>query len=419
MYSKLKSTIKNEGKSLGIVIFWLILALFLDAVHYRLITCEWILKLWRWLSDLTGITYQSALDVLSGNAGTVMTLVSMFLTIGISIAERQTEHLYGIPWSELEPFQENGYKYARKISHVAPLLIVIILNLSLCMTGYLLYVYCYAFYFMYYRTHEQSYDRERNQYLIVKKIYTEYEEGRGAGLLAVRALFERMGNEAEKANNWNEMRMIYNKMMRECYKYNAESVHDIAGSFFSIIFFKGSHEFETRKFVRDFMTDFDKHRHDEIMDKDWVEIFSIFEVIIMNMEEDKLIGMLESADDFSSRKKELNREWKEDYEGHRAECLQQLNSVTISLQRVLICVLLECRFQCISQGPRTVPLAEAVRKCWCAVTVPEYFNQLEEYAVFMNHYSGINFIEIIETLERDYCKKTRESIIANTAAVIL
>ena len=200
---------ENGWVALLLPVIILAFGMFLDAVYYGYVKCGWITDLFHFLAGITGVTYDRALGILEGTVGVVMTMVNLFLATSISLAQRREEHIYGISRSELEEFYPKRYRGTRNISlvtpFIAPVLIIIFLNFSLCIAGYFLYLYCYYIYFMHYRMHEQSYNKERNQAAVVQKILYEYQRGTENGRLAVQVIFEKMRNGVVKENNWNEM----------------------------------------------------------------------------------------------------------------------------------------------------------------------------------------------------------------------
>ncbi len=400
----------NKLKALFWVGLMLSPGIFLDAVYYGYVNCEWIMQLFHSLSDITGVTYQGALGILGSTVGVVMTMVNLFLATGISLAQRKGEHVYGISRSELEEFYTKRYRGTRNVSliipFIAPVLIIVFLNCSMCITGYLLYLYCYFSYFTYYRMHEQSYNKERNQSAVVEKILAEYQRGTESGRLAVQVIFEKMRNGVVKENNWNEMGIIYRKFMGKFPQDDLYGAYNLSSEFFHILFFHGPqiHEIGAQKFVREFIRDFDGKSHSNISDIEWVKLFAILEIAVMDMDEVNLISFLN---------------WIQNYKIRKEESMQQggseMDSHTIQMQRVMVCVFLECRFQNVSPRAITLPMAKIAKESWYAINTSDCLEQLKAYSDFAFHHPMINLKEIIRNMRKDYKEGTRVSIIANIA----
>lgn len=387
--------------------------MFLDAVYYGYVKCGWITDLFHLLAGITGVTYDRALGILEGTVGVVMTMVNLFLATSISLAQRKEEHIYGISRSELEEFYPKRYRGTRNISlvtpFIAPVLIIIFLNLSLCIAGYFLYLYCYCIYFMYYRMHEQSYNKERNQAAVVQKILYEYQRGTENGRLAVQVIFEKMRNGVVKENNWNEMGIIYRKVMEKLPQSDLNGAYSLSSEFFYILFFHGPevNEVGAQKFIREFIGDFDGKSHGDLSDIEWAKLFAILEIAVMDMDEANLVNLLTWLQNYKKRKKELMQQGG-----------QEMDSYTIQMQRAMVCVLLECRFQNASQGTITLPMAKVAKESWYVINTSDCLEQLMAYSDFVFHHPMISLREIIESLAKDYKDGTGTSIIANTAAIM-
>lgn len=408
---------RNYIRKSIVVLLMLLPGIFLDLVYHGYIECTVIRKAFHFLSGITGVTYQGALDILNGTVGVVMTMVSLFLATSINLAQRRGDHIYGIPRSELEDVQPRHYSGTRRLSYIAPLLVILFLNLSWCITGYLLYLYCYSFYFMYYHMHEQSYNENRNQSAVVKKIIREYDNNIDDRLLAVQIIFEKMRNSVSVENNWSEMGTIYKKVMGSVPRDDVNQMYGLSGEFFYILFFHEScmHELEAQKFIRDFIGDFDRKKHVKVLDAEWAKLFAILEIAIMDMSEAGLIKLLIWLQNFTYRKKVL-QQWNEK---NRSQCrenvAQEIDSQTIQIQRTLICILLECRFQYSSRGVNTLLTAQVAKEHWQAINTAEYFDSFKSYKDITFHHPMIYLSDIIESLKGDYENGTSVSMLVNAA----
>ncbi len=418
---KILSTAGNTIKKIVVVSAMLSPGILLDIMyHMEYFDIEYIKTLMQNISSITGVKYCEALKILGGTVGVVLTMVNLFLATSINLAQRREDNIYGIPRSELEEIQTNHYTYMRRVTYIAPLLIIIFLNLSMCISGYLLYVYCYAFYFIYFRMHEQSYNVDCKRSIVVKRIIKKYENSTDGNLIDMQVTFEKMGLCARAENNWNDMAIIYRRLMEELEQGDLQSIYSLSSEFFYYLFFYGDTAYgvEARRFIRDLVCDFDKKSHPTVQDKEWVMLYSIMDVAVMYMIEADLISLLEGLLNFVNRKHALS--WQcSTTSKENEETLRTIDSHTIQLQRTLICVLLECRFKyCPSEGGVSLILASVAKKIWCAINTPKHFEELKLYDNLKKHYSEINFKEIIEDLEKDYKKGTMVSTMAKIAATI-
>ncbi len=406
---KIFSIVGISIKKIVVVLIMLLPGMLLDIMYHKeYFNIAYIKELVNIISNITGIKYYEALKILGGTVGVVLTMVNLFLATGINLAQRREDDIYGIPRSELEGLQTNRYTYTRRVTYVAPLLIIIFLNLSMCISGYLLYVYCYAFYLMHFRMHEQSYNIDYKRSIVVSSIIEQYKNSTDGNLVDLQVIIEKMGLHARTEKNWNDMVIIYRRMMEELGQVDLQSIYSISGEFFYYLFFHGDIKYgmEAQRFIRDLVSDFDKKNHPTVQDKEWVKFYSIIEMAVMYMNEADLISLLEWLENFVNRKKELSR-----------RCSKKLDPHTIQLQRTLICVLLECRFRYCS-CEEYVSLASVAKKTWLAINTTKYFIELKLYDQLRKHNAIVDIKNVIETLESDYKKRTRVSTLAKIATTI-
>lgn len=414
IYEQLYMIVKRELIAALTVLWMLIPGMLLDAVYYKIIKCTFVSNGFRLMSELTGITYQSALEKLDGMIGALMTMVSLFLATSINLAQRRDDNLYGIPRYEFDQ-EDIKYTNTRRVSYVAPLLIIIFLNLSMCITGYLLYLYCFAFYFLHYRMHEQSYNEERNKKLVVKKLVDPYlKTDLEEGLLSVQVFFERIGDNVDKSHHWSEPGILYKNIMNELPENDLKRRYALSNVFFDSVYFgRGRiHELEAIEFIREFVAAFDKKEHSSFSDSEWVELFAILEVAIMKMGEENLNIVLSWLDNFTWRNKILQEKSRKN-----SDCSRQVDSETKKRQRTMLCVLLECRLQCADTEKRSLLMAKMAAKCWYDINTASYFSQLAVYSDFSLHRPRINLQMIIDNLINDYNERTKRSAIAYIASI--
>ncbi|MCD8326837.1 MAG: hypothetical protein LUC90_09235 [Lachnospiraceae bacterium] len=138
--------------SILMAIFLLLPGLVLDFVHDQKITWNWATAVYECIRDCArwaGLHYDNAFQVLSNNLGVLITIVSLFLTMNINIAERSEKKVFGISRKELED-QGMGrwikfFRVMRVIGFLAPLLMIACIIERWCITGYLLLLFCYIF----------------------------------------------------------------------------------------------------------------------------------------------------------------------------------------------------------------------------------------------------------------------------------
>jgi hypothetical protein len=388
---------------IGIIII-AILAFCLDLMYHGVIACCPILRNgYHFLSTWTGVTYQSALDLLSGTVGVVMTMVSLILATGINLVQRGEVCIYGIPRSELKTSDNYMYQKMGRICYLAPLLIVFFLNFSMCISGYLLYIYCYVFLCLHHLKYRQSYNEKRNRDALVSKIIEEYQiENIEDGIWNIQIYFEKIKEYTVESGKWNQMTILYQEMLDKISNEDMNRRYILSSTFFYYVFFRGKKKNETGavSFIRDFIAEFDRKCAVVFTDPGWVELFAILEIAIMEMEEVCLLELLNLLKDFASREKKSS-----------------ITENIIQRQRTMVCVLLECRLQ----NPLvdiSISMANMLSSSWNELTTDDYINELEMYSGFRMRYSKRYFSLAIHNLILDYEKTIGISALGNIALIV-
>lgn len=414
------SLVEKEIKAVITVLIMLFPGFFLDAVYYRVIKCDAIYAFFHYVFLLTGVTYQTAFEKLNGMLGILMTIVSLFLATNINLEQRRTADLYGIPRSELFLARDRKYRYTRRVSYLAPLLIVVFLNLSMCITGYLLYFYCYTFYILFYQMHEQSYNEERDRKYVVDTLVKKYVDANLVdGALIVQLFCERVGSSLDRLHNWNSIQILYKDIVNCLPERELERRYIFTSSFFGSVYFGKDriHEAEATKFIREFLYEFDSQSHVSWMETKWIELFSILEIAIIEMEEDNLLRTLEWLRDFKWRNKRLqDKDECENTDKDSKKNPKQVQYDCICFQRTIIVIFLECRMYFIDRIC-SLEMANEVKRCWSEINTFQYYEEIKRNINFCLYHSGIDFNEVVENLKYDYEKGTKRSAVANIAAI--
>lgn len=135
------------------------------------------------------------------------------------------------------------YQGIGKISYIAPVLMIIFLNFSYCISGYLLYLYCYSFVIVHYFKHESSYSKNRNQKAIIAKFedcIPDMTELDSDIILKFQMLLENIAKSVKKDGNWQEIGDLYNKLIRDIEGENILKAYVISYNFYNIIYWRGS-----------------------------------------------------------------------------------------------------------------------------------------------------------------------------------
>lgn len=408
-----------QGEIIAIVILdvMFLFGVILDCGYWgyiKLPLLEIIVNFLRGLSAL-GITYKGALDILDSNVGVLMTMVSLFLTMGINIAERSEKKVYGILRKELPYSNGRGsYHYAHKINYVAPVLMLFFLNISFCVSGYLLFVYCYYFLVRYYLSHENSYSKENTCSAAAAKlanyIKTPSDDIRLDDLQQYKIQLESVGRSIEDNGDWQDAEELFSKLIENVSWEGVEKKFLVCLYFYRIVYWKRSKRNSTaclqvlkNKVMEADILSVEEKRFEEQL---WPGLWAMFKVVVMEAEEIELEDLFR---------------WMLNYVGRERAVVNRtgkgLSYEVIAEEIGMILVLMEQRIRCKSL--ESILLVEQLRVLWDngkraflddGTKFRLWIRYLADKQMEENDTALVN---IITDLEEDYSVHSRKCAISN------
>lgn len=359
--------------------------------------------------------YNKALKILESNVGVLMTMVSIFLTMNIDMAERSEKKIYGILRKELH-MSETGliYQVIKMMSYIAPVLMVIFLNLSYCISGYFLYLYCYSFLIVHHYIYESSYSVSRNQKAVIAKLkdcFPEMGELNADIILKFQMLLENIAKSVEEDGNWQEIGSLYNKLVQDIQNDDIIKAYAISYNFYNIVYWRGSNRSRTAtmQLLKSYIKEMDASETEtgtSSKNTEWSVLWGMLKVAIYKAEEGELIKFFCWFFNFSARSGEVLQQTQ-----------KQMSLVLFKKQVGMILVLMEYRLR--HRGLESQRLKEQIRMIW------EYGREVlldEEQklsAIIQLINEGVkeddaaDIEEIMKNLKSDYQNRNRDSVITN------
>lgn len=267
----------------------------------------------RQLLSSWGITYRSAFEILRSQAGILMTMVSLFLTINIHIVERAEKKVFGIPRKEL--FKEDDsklYVWTRKTSCVSPVLFVIALNTYYCFTGYMLFLWCNAFLIMHFYKHRNSYGEKSNRGAVINKLKgcLQGEDVTLDEVMEYRMTLENIGSSAVVDGNWLELEKMYYSLLESSRYYNAMNRYMLSYYYNTVIFWNyNKNRFFSIQMLKRYMQHIDLYaaKEDNIPDWEWPVLWGMLIAACQKAEEEELSILLGWFLDFAERSRAVRQ----------------------------------------------------------------------------------------------------------------
>lgn len=363
--------------------------------------------------------YNNAFIILNSNVGVLMTMVSIFLTMNINMAERSEKKVYGIPRKELYMSKKGlVYQGIGRISYIAPILMVVFLNLSYCISGYLLYLYCYSFLIVHYCIHESSYSKSRNQKAVIAKLegcFPDTGELNADVILQFQMLLENIAKSVEEDGNWQEIGDLYNKLIQVIPKDDVIKAYVISYNFYNIVYWRENNRRRTvsMQLLESYIKAMDASETEAgsaLIDVEWSVLWGMLRVAIYKSEESELVEFFCWLFNFPMRSEKVFQKTQ-----------KKQSPILLKEQVGMILVLMEYRLR--HRSLESQRLKEQIKVAWEYGREALWDEEYNFYAIIQLINEGVkeddaaDIEEIVKDLRNDYRNRKRNSIISNIILV--
>lgn len=364
-----------------------------------------------------GITYKSAFEILESNVGVLMTMVSLFLTMNINIAERSEKTIYGVTRKELfYSSEDRWYRWTKRIGYFTPMLMVVFLNLSYCISGYFLFLYNYLFLIIHYYRHVSSYSDDKTKSALIHRLIRLLPDDRvgdGDDILECRMFLENVGNSIEENGAWSDAESLFLRLWDDTAGLAQTKREALCCYFYQIVYWKRSrrNKIASMGILKVCIEQLDAaSAKGEADDKEWAVIEGMMSIAFLQCPDEELAAFLRW---FLNQPERGGRVFQKTQKVWPTETFQR--------QTGIVLVLLEQRLRL--RGAEDERLQELVRVLW-NIGENIFFgeglswkNRIEAFdddRIEKNKYSKE---DIIRDLKSDYIEKTQRTITANIAGM--
>lgn len=401
--------VKELSLTICLLLGMLLPGIFLDGIYYlrdKYYFAERIVSFFYYVLKPFGITYTTAFNIMGSNVGVLLAMISLFLTMNINIAQRSEKKVLGISYREIDDINQNEfYKSTRRISYLAPILMLFVLNIRLCATGYLLFCYCYSFLILHYYFHASSFSMKWTREKVAKRLIKclpkeekwQYDE------------IQEYDMYLEEEGNWRDIEQLYDKLVYLSCNYREKQRQIVLGHFYKIVYWNRKKKNVTAIFRlwHLSMENVDERiaKNELISEEDWTLLWSMLKIILYEAEERDLLVFI---DDFMHLKSRSKRTFR---------------SVGIELSPQLLCkqvgvviILLEYRFR--NKLPEEERIVYQVKRL---VDYGEKAFTLQNYHIMdtilflcgQDEESSNLFLQITSELSMDFLEGTTRCIISS------
>lgn len=334
--------------------------LFLDYVYKNRNLCGLcgkIIDFFKRILVLSGITYQNAFRIIESNAGVLMTLVSFFLSLNVNIVERSEKKVYGIPRRDLKTGKKMPvYKWVKRMSYMAPLWMLLFVNIRFCASGYLVFFYSYLFLFLHYFLYESSFSQDKNIEAVVNTLLTyipESGEWDSNVLAKYRLQLINIVNSIE-ADCWQDIELIGLELFKRIPRERMSNLYIASNQFTHIIYYKGETENTSIRmhFFKVFLSEFDSGAEKRGIVEEMPLWWGVLKCVIEKSSEVELIEFLRVYVNYSTRSELLI-----------SKTGKELSIEIIKKQTKMILILMEYRLR-MKNGLEHQCLKEQIDSLW-------------------------------------------------------
>lgn len=189
-----------------------------------------------------GITYNSAMDIIGGIVGIIVTMVGLFISTNINLFQRSEKNSFGITYKEMQEIVGGKWqkvaKWTKRVSCIAPLMLIPVLNFRLCVTGYLLYVYCCVSVVLQYFLYSSSFSRGEIPQKVVAVLLNEVPrdmDWKADGIQRFDMRLMAVAESLKTERNWLEVEILFDVLLRKLENYDLRNQQIAINHFYRIV----------------------------------------------------------------------------------------------------------------------------------------------------------------------------------------
>lgn len=334
-------------------------AVLCDCGYHSLINKTWLNNILIYLKSKKPkiMSYKASLEILKSTIGMLMTTISIFLNMAINIATRKEQKVFGISRNELHgQGREIVYVWMKRWNYVSPILMIVFINLSFCISGYLVFFYCYLFSLLHYYIHASSFSRGKDQKNLINKIvaYNDKEDIKENKMSEYVILLENMRRSIVKEGNWTEVEKIYKEIIEKIDDSGLRNGYKIYTLFYQKIYWADkNNENIAIYFMQNYLSEWEKDNIKEIDSgiNKWCVLWGLIKNTLCMASEDSVVVFLSWILEYSKRSDKA--------------CKDSGKSIPVDVFKVeweMCIIALECRF--LKFEVESMALEQIIKKLW-------------------------------------------------------
>lgn len=289
----------------GAIIIWLFLlipGILLDLTYQGVIQCKILVSALDVIRGFgkVGLHYAPMFSFLDNNVGIIVTMVTLFFTMSIHVANRAEGRVYGFSRRELDDLLRTNScaVRSRHLNYLAPILMIIMINLHYCLGGYLVLLWSYYFLMRQYSRYAGSFDQHRYMEGAVRKLTNCFVGGlTSETLFEFQLTLENFSSGIKVKEEWKNAEGIYGILTNPCTKCKEELYYIYGRYYFENVFcekgFQGNRNALHMLKKETAACDLRIAEHEEMQKEDKFLYWGMLVGTIKNLCEEELILFLE------------------------------------------------------------------------------------------------------------------------------
>lgn len=255
-----------------------------------------------------GFHYRNALTLLQGSFGILITAVNFILTLNISIADQSEKLIYGFSRQELSYWkQDEFYNVIKCMIYFAPVLLVIVIVLGWCISGYIILLFDYMFLIYNHMKYANGYGEEKKRKAVANYLLDSAKDkiSGESNLPKYKMLLEHIRINIEKEQNWHDVEYLYMELKKQTLDLSNEIDIILIYYFFSYVYVNDGicRENIAIQLVKKQVTLVESDR--EVSERECMILCGMWYAIFNNLSEKGIIYFLEWLSMFAKRSYQL------------------------------------------------------------------------------------------------------------------
>lgn len=242
-------------------------------------------------AKLTGFSYTGSLQLLKSSFGILVTAISIIISISVNILNRSEDKIFGFNRQQLEPFKKIPiFPYVRRMVLLAPIPMILSVNLGLCILGYMILILSYSFLIITYIFFASSFSQEKALDCVTKKLLESIPEEiqDSEDISNYLLMLNGMHCWNKDKQYWNGVNYLFWHIYEQTREYASQKMFTLCYCFYNIMYFRKNTENydQAVRMLKDYITYIDIHDWEQ---KHYLVLWGMLHCLLRKCDDDPIV----------------------------------------------------------------------------------------------------------------------------------